>query len=276
VIFNPIPTEHAIPFAEIEVVIQEAVQQCNKIGIIGKDITPFLLKRVVEATKGRSLEANLGLIRDNARVGADIAVKLASLDSPTSFQPPPPTLQSDQTQGIANSADLPVEIMVIGAMAVDLTCTLPSVSIDSFQLHTSLPSRMHTSAGGVAHNVALATAYASSKSVRLVTALGPDPEGSWLRDYASTVELDVSFILGVEETARYVAIHDQTGELITAAADMKIIEDLPSTEIRKSIREGKPKYLGFDGNLSPSSIQAILEETANLGTKGSLIPSWLI
>src|SRR5579862_6158650 len=141
----------------MEVVIKAAVQECNDLRILGKDITPFLLKRVVEATGGRSLEANLALVKNNARVGAEIAVRLASLDQSSSFQPIPTTSPISQpTKLINNAIDLPVEIMVIGAMAVDLTCTLSNISANSFQLHTSLPSQMHTSAGGVAHNVALA------------------------------------------------------------------------------------------------------------------------
>lgn len=263
--------EHSIPFAEIESVIQEAVEKCNQFGVIGKDITPFLLKRVVEATKGRSLEANLALVRNNVRVGADIAIKLASLEQSTPLQPPPIAEPlSYQSQDIDDSAALPVEIMVIGAMAVDLTCTLPNISIDTFQLHTSLPSKMHTSAGGVAYNVALAASYASSKPVRLVTALGSDPQGCWLREYASTtgLELDVLYVSREGETARYVAIHDQTGELITAAADMHIVEAMPVMEIKEAIWKGKPKFLAFDGNLSRSSIKSILEETAEMGTKG--------
>ena len=255
-IFNPIPVQHSIPQKEMEIVIEEAIRECNNQGIIGKDITPFLLQRVVEVTKGRSLTANIGLIGDNARVGAEIAVALASLDNISSFQPPI-IKPSSPTKSPTNS---PTDIMVIGSMAVDLTCTLPTVSSEGMQLHTSHPAKMHTSAGGVAHNVALATSYASSNSVRLITALGSDPEGSWLRDYSQNVGLDVGFISADAETARYVALHDKTGELIAAAADMRIIEGLKEDHIRKEIRRGKPKFLAFDGNISSTSVKAILEE----------------
>ena len=128
------------------------------------------------------------------------------------------------------------------------------------QLHTSHPAKMHTSAGGVAHNVALATSYASSNPVRLITALGSDPEGSWLREYSQNVGLDVGFISGDGETARYVALHDKSGELITAAADMRIIENLKEGDIRREIRRGRPKFLAFDGNISSKSVKTILEE----------------
>jgi pseudouridylate synthase / pseudouridine kinase len=253
--------DHSIPQAEIEVAIDQAIRECNRLGIIGKDITPFLLQRVVDVTKGRSLTANIGLIENNARVGADISVALASLNSTSQFQPPP--LQTPKSI----TTDTPVEIMVIGSMAVDLTCTLPNVTAKSLRLHTSLPAQMHTSAGGVAHNVALAASYATSSSVRLITALGTDPEGAWLRQYSENAGLDVSFIKGEAGTARYVAMHDREGELITAAADMRITEQFKEDDIKRSIQNGKPKWLAFDGNLSPSSIQVILSEAGD-NTRG--------
>jgi len=154
--------------------------------------------------------------------------------------------------------------MVIGSMAVDLTCTIQNVSSTSLQLHTSLPSKMHTSAGGVGHNVALAASYTSSKSVRLITALGSDPDGNWLREYAENTGMDVGFVAGGDkETARYVAMHDQAGELITAGADMSIIEGLNEGDLRREIQRARPKWLAFDGNLSPSSIKTILEEAGS-------------
>jgi sugar/nucleoside kinase (ribokinase family) len=143
-------------------------------------------------------------------------------------------------------------------MAVDITCTLLSVTSHDIQLHTSHSTRIHTSTGGVAHNVALATSYASTNSVRLITAIGSDPEGVWLREYARNIGLDVGFIPGEAETARYIAIHDKGGELLVAAADMRIIESFKEEDIQREIRRGKPKFLAFDGNISPTTAKAIL------------------
>jgi pseudouridine-5'-phosphate glycosidase/pseudouridine kinase len=267
-IFNPIPQEHAIPQAEMEIVISAAVRECEELGVTGKDITPFLLQRVVAATKGRSLDANIGLIQDNARVGAKIAITLAALENPSSFQPAPTNMTLSQSAR-PETVETVVDIMVIGSMAADLTCTLSDISFSSLQLQTSIPSEMHTSAGGVAHNVALAASYTTTRSVRLVTALGSDPQGAWLREYAENVGLNVGFLPGRYETARYVAIHDKHGELVTATADMKIIEGLNEQDVRREIQRGKPKWLAFDGNLSSSSVKVILEET-NSNARGKL------
>jgi pseudouridylate synthase / pseudouridine kinase len=275
-IFNPIPEEHAIPKVEMEIVIEAAIEDCKRQGITGKDITPFLLQRVVEATKGRSLSANIALIKNNARVGAEIAVSLASLENSSQFQPQDiesldGTALPDNAAPSNTPAEAHADILVIGSMAVDLTCTLPNVSSDSLQLHTSHPAKIHTSAGGVAHNVALAASYASSNSVRLVTALGSDPEGAWLREYAQNAGLDVGFISGGTGTARYVAIHDKQGELVTAAADMRIIERLHDSDLQREIHRAKPKWMAIDGNLSSSSIKTILDKCKSDVIKGTLL-----
>jgi pseudouridine-5'-phosphate glycosidase len=74
VIAVPIPEEHALASEEIDGVIDEAITATQRQGITGKDTTPFLLARIAERTEGRSLEANIQLVKNNARVAAEIAV----------------------------------------------------------------------------------------------------------------------------------------------------------------------------------------------------------
>jgi len=73
IIGNPVPEGDALSSAEIDRVIDAAIKDLNEHGITGKDTTPFLLARIAEKTGGRSLEANIALILDNARVAAGIA-----------------------------------------------------------------------------------------------------------------------------------------------------------------------------------------------------------
>lgn len=72
----PIPEEKEIPYEEIDVVIQQALKECEEQGIRGKKITPFLLSRVKDLTEGRSLEANIQLVLNNAEIGSKIAMNL--------------------------------------------------------------------------------------------------------------------------------------------------------------------------------------------------------
>jgi len=77
VIAVPIPEEHALESDEISGVIGEALAEMGRLGITGKETTPFLLGRIAEKTGGKSLEANIQLVINNARVAAEIAVELA-------------------------------------------------------------------------------------------------------------------------------------------------------------------------------------------------------
>jgi pseudouridylate synthase len=74
----PPPEAEAIPAAEVEAAISGALRSAETEGVRGKAVTPFLLRAVAEATGGRSLEANVALLRNNARVAAAVAVALAA------------------------------------------------------------------------------------------------------------------------------------------------------------------------------------------------------
>lgn len=74
VVANPIPSESEIPAQDISPVIEKALAAARKNGVTGKETTPFLLKHLVDATKGRSLKANIALVENNAIVAAKIAL----------------------------------------------------------------------------------------------------------------------------------------------------------------------------------------------------------
>lgn len=76
---NPVPREAEIPAAEIAPHIEDALQAAAREGVSAKEVTPFLLARVLAATEGRSLATNVALVRANARLAAAIAVALARL-----------------------------------------------------------------------------------------------------------------------------------------------------------------------------------------------------
>jgi len=74
---NPIPVEAEIPRAEIMPHVEAALAEAAARGIAAKAVTPFLLQRIFELTGGRSLQANIALVLNNARLGAAIAGALA-------------------------------------------------------------------------------------------------------------------------------------------------------------------------------------------------------
>jgi pseudouridine-5'-phosphate glycosidase len=78
-ISNPVPHGKAMPKAEIDKAITEALGKAEEMGIVGKEVTPFLLKEITNITKGKSLATNIELIKNNALLGAEIAKALAKL-----------------------------------------------------------------------------------------------------------------------------------------------------------------------------------------------------
>lgn len=75
-IANPIPEEYSMDADLITRVIEDAVKEAEALGIKGKDTTPFLLAKIKEITGGESLESNIQLVYNNARLAAEIARSL--------------------------------------------------------------------------------------------------------------------------------------------------------------------------------------------------------
>jgi len=76
IITNPVPEEYALSMEYMNEVIEEAVRAAEKEGIKGKKLTPYLLNKIKELTGGKSLKANIELVKNNARVAAKIAYEL--------------------------------------------------------------------------------------------------------------------------------------------------------------------------------------------------------
>jgi pseudouridine-5'-phosphate glycosidase len=73
---NPIPDEYAMPADVINKAIDEAIAESVKLGIHGKEATPFLLAKVKDLTGGDSLASNIQLVLNNARLAAKTAAAL--------------------------------------------------------------------------------------------------------------------------------------------------------------------------------------------------------
>ncbi len=72
-ITNPIPQEDEVPHEVIDEVINQAIEEMNKLNIIGKESTPYLLEKICELTGGNSLESNIKLVYNNCKLAALIA-----------------------------------------------------------------------------------------------------------------------------------------------------------------------------------------------------------
>lgn len=79
VIANPIEEKYQMDYDLINKAIQDAIIEANKKGIKGKESTPFLLSKVKDITEGQSLESNIQLVYNNARLAAKVALELSNL-----------------------------------------------------------------------------------------------------------------------------------------------------------------------------------------------------
>ena len=73
-IANPISQKDQIPFETMEPIIMDAVKSANEQNVIAKELTPYVLARINELTKGKSLLANIALIKNNAKLASQIAL----------------------------------------------------------------------------------------------------------------------------------------------------------------------------------------------------------
>jgi pseudouridine-5'-phosphate glycosidase len=76
IVANPIPTEHEPLAAPIQAATEQALADMQRLGITGKEVSPFLLGKIKELTGGESLRANIELVLNNARLAAKVAVEM--------------------------------------------------------------------------------------------------------------------------------------------------------------------------------------------------------
>ena len=79
IVANPIPVETEASISSITTATNDAIAEMNRLGVKGKDATPYLLDKINKLTGGKSLEANIALVMNNAKVGATLARKVAEM-----------------------------------------------------------------------------------------------------------------------------------------------------------------------------------------------------
>ncbi|KAI0523760.1 Indigoidine synthase A like protein-domain-containing protein [Xylaria bambusicola] len=255
---NPVPVEHEIPGRELNAIIEQAVREADEQGAHGNANTPFILKRIRELTNGRSVPANKALVQSNV----ERAAKLASAVSRLISEGP-----STPNSSVSSQAD----ILVAGSVAVDLSCdyTCGNAVEDPIpQLHTSNPSNITQSIGGVGRNVALA-AHRVNKNmkVRLCSMVGRDLAGSTVLASLESCGMDTSNIqvLSHDEhqgarTAQYVSVNDANKHLVLAMADMDIFTSQSFSPSWATIIEtSKPKWLVVDANWKDHDIRSWMQ-----------------
>ncbi|KAH0551590.1 hypothetical protein GP486_007193 [Trichoglossum hirsutum] len=314
---NPIPAEYSIPLAEMDGVIDAAIREAELHRATGKANTPFILRKIKELTSGRSIPANQALIESNAVRGTKVAVELsklekelaaAGLESKSTYGSLGPAdtstgrpmtrykqgLLEDSGRIIPAGQSSPfgrtgtfedqVDILVAGSVAIDLTCDFaplasPGKAEVMPQLHTSNPSTISQSIGGVGLNVATA-AQLCGASTRLCSLVGDDLSGRTALEMLGHLGLQTSAVQVMGKgtgmrTAHYVAVNDTKKDLVLAMADMSILEEQPerfSSTWESEIVRAKPKWLLVDANWGVETLRRWISSGKSAGAHVAFEP----
>lgn len=260
----PAPVEVAMDKTFIDKIIDEAQDLAEKNGIYGKHLTPFMLKTLYEKTNGKSAEVNVAFVKNNAELGARISVELSNLkDGKTSTFQPINIVNKKQELKQMNVKDS--ASVVVGSAALDTTCKFDNTNIKA---KDSNPGKItNKSVGGVGFNIALAATCSNPlRPVILITALNTgDIAGSTIVSKFAKSGMNIDGIINIssENTAQYISMHDQNGNLELACADMDIIEKMPNELVIGMINEHHPEYILMDANISIALMNQIINTFPN-------------
>ncbi|KAM9902059.1 hypothetical protein OXX79_004163 [Metschnikowia pulcherrima] len=301
----PPPLESCLDSDMIESIISAANAEAAKKGIMGKELTPFLLSNIAAATKGKSVDCNRNFVINNAQAACEIAKQLCEMKSSgetnapaaanSSFQPSTglKQLKSKQDRGgdkvvsskkpedpspLSPSQPVPkdkVDTIILGSVALDTICTLQQKPL----LGDSNPGSIAASLGGVGYNVSLAHKYGlqnqnSKNTYRFVSAVGDDLAGSTIINGLKDQDLDISGIKTCQGslTAQYNAVLDSEGSLVVACADMRIFESVSlMNHFSREIERAQPRQIVVDCNLSPKALECVFAAAASLPLRPAVI-----
>ncbi|XP_065438028.1 uncharacterized protein LOC101947688 isoform X4 [Chrysemys picta bellii] len=222
----PCPKEEAASGQVIEAAIQEALSNARSKGITGKELTPFMLQKVNELTSGKSLDSNIALIQNNARVGSRIAVALSKIQTST------------------GKGNLPRREKVTALRPAGGQTNAGQVS-QSF--------------GGVGRNLADCLSRLG-KTPLFISALGKDEHSESILRYCRHMDMAGVLQLAGHSTATYCAVITGSGELSLGLGDMDIHQQITEQYVSK-FKESLclAPLVCIDGNVPVATIQYVCE-----------------
>lgn len=266
----PPPEEVALDPSFINGVIEAANEEALVKGIKGKELTPFLLSKIAQATKGVSVKSNVEFVLNNSRKAAEISKHLTKIRStqmkaeksyPAASAPVTPTTPKMNDTGKYNT-------VVIGSIALDTYAKLSDVVMGD-----SSPATVTSSIGGVGYNVALASASNGNESLKFVSIIGQDVQGQKIEESIS-IPHDLAKQPG-EKTGQYISFHDSSGALVIAGADMGIVESLSFEFVERALTAASPRVVLVDCNISREMLSFIYKLQKKLDFRLAIEPTSL-
>ncbi|XP_062318123.1 uncharacterized protein zgc:136858 isoform X1 [Osmerus eperlanus] len=256
----PIPDEHAAVGQEIERAIQVAVAEAGSKGITGKDVTPFILQKVNELTKGKSLQANIALIHNNAKVGSQIACALSDCMRKKG------TPAAVQLKEIENVSDPKSNIVVIGGINVDF---IAKGKTEKLVFGQTNPGSVCQSFGGVGRNIADSLCRMGQTPL-FISAIGTDSHSNAVLNYCKHMDIGAVARLQDQSTATYCAVITENGELSLGLGDMDIHQQITVHYVSQFDKQiSSASLVCLDGNIPVSTIDYVC-----YFAKKKLVPVW--
>ena len=275
-----VPNPH--PYADadkLEAVIQSALTEVSRQGILGAAVTPFVLQKVGELTGGDSREANVALVKNNVEVCTRIAKayqkKLRRMNG-NGNGGGKRTYHSFARKAFSSIASVRDMVIIIGAVAMD---SISTIHANQTYLKSSNPGATVDSFGGVAGNIAYRLGPAlrqydnnsNGGRVAMASVVASDEAGQSLLKFLSNRGINTDNVIiptinnthggKVNRTARYAAVHDQDGELIVAVSDFSILQQFQVQDAL--LKQISSSFLvAMDGNFSPSVFSTIANTCA--------------
>jgi len=265
----PIPEKHSIDETLIEQAINEALASAKSSNIKGKQVTPFLLDRLNKLTGNKTLSSNLELIKNNAKVGAEIARELSRVRAEKL------NLAKQTAGGVYQSVDMdenPHQIAFIGGINVDFTYKLKDSKTMGMKGVTQACS-FNSCLGGVGRNMAESLYRLGIKKSTLISAVSNDMLGKFVIDESRKIGFDTTKWLVIDQkrqatpTGSYCSLFDTDGELLLGCGAMDahdFIEPGFIKEQKEAIRNSSLCVIDADIPVKSISYVSNLCEDLNL------------
>lgn len=240
----PIPEEHAAAGQQIEEAIQAAVMAARAEGITERDVTPFILQKVNDLTKGKSLQANIALIHNNAKVGSQIACALSKQMSEGKLK--------EHHQCGKRSAD--TDVVVIGGINIDF---IAKGKTKTLRFGETNPGSLFQSFGGVGRNLADSLSRLGQRPL-LISATGADPSSEAVFKHCKHMNMRGVARLKQQSTATYCSVMAESGEMILGLGDMDIHQQITEEYVSQFEKQlSWATLVCLDGNIPIPTINYI-------------------
>ncbi|XP_011875981.1 PREDICTED: pseudouridine-metabolizing bifunctional protein C1861.05 [Vollenhovia emeryi] len=251
-----IPEKYALQPSAVDAAISQALKKAGDMRVTGKQVTPFLLSELNEITRGRSLEANMALIENNAKVAAEIALSLCERSRKARVRP-----------ASVRSIVAKQKPTVIGASVLDTVLQVgePKINNDG----GTYTGRSRRSCGGVGRNVADALLRLGLGNTRLISVVGDDEHGRTVLESLGAGGETVRRVPGVD-TARFTVVLDANGECNFNVSEMESFAAITPKLIKEcqSHLEGA-SLIVLDANLELDTIRYVLDVASQAN-----VPVW--